>query len=120
MEVRFNKNIVEFRDTILLLGFLKQLVKKGEIKSNSYAKRLLKQGAIKVNEKVVKEEKHQLKDRDIIQYGKRKFIKLKVPILFHAEAFEKTGKSKLKPVNLPLDITDILNESNASRRKSVD
>jgi len=56
---------------------LEVLVKSGTVSSNSEARRLLKQQAIKVNQKKISDENFGLTSGDIIQIGKRKFLKIK-------------------------------------------
>ena len=46
-------------------------------KSRSEAKRLIKQGAVKINQQTITDGKQIIKKNDIIQVGKRKWVKIK-------------------------------------------
>lgn len=52
------------------------LVKAGFAQSNSAARRLLEQGGIKLNQQKVSKQQVQLKKGDVIQVGKRHFVKI--------------------------------------------
>ncbi|WP_032122947.1 tyrosine--tRNA ligase [Clostridium amazonitimonense] len=61
------------------MTFFQVLVHTRLAPSNSEARRLIAQGGVKVNgEKVEQVEEVQLKDQDIIQVGKKKFVKIKL------------------------------------------
>jgi len=52
------------------------LVKSGLAASNSAARRLYDQGGVKLNQKRVNTQKVTLKKNDLLQVGKRRFVKL--------------------------------------------